>query len=323
MAAPAAAPAVRFVAQETWHRRHAIPVALAVVLGGTFALVVAGASLIGGPSGVSPTAGAGKVIPAQYLGLYIASAATCPGLRWTLLAAVGDVESGHGANMGPSSAGALGPMQFLPATFAEYAPGADPTAIMDPAAAIPAAAAMLCRNGVVANPTAALAAYGAAVSAPTAGAAYAATVLDREQRIVASGPALIGSPGVTLSDAATFDAASSGLDPRLVALLQRLGASVSITVGTLRTGHTVDVTGPGGEDTGRVSNHTYGRAADITTVAGQPVNSGNLAAHQLVAGLAALQGPERPTEVGSPFADIDPSPRWFAETDHVHVGYDA
>ena len=33
----------------------------------------------------------------------------CPGLSWTVLAAVGQVESGHGRNLGPSSAGALGP----------------------------------------------------------------------------------------------------------------------------------------------------------------------------------------------------------------------
>ena len=43
---------------------------------------------------------------------------TCPGMQWTLLAAVGQVESGHGRNNGPSSAGAIGPMQFRPQTFA-------------------------------------------------------------------------------------------------------------------------------------------------------------------------------------------------------------
>ena len=34
-----------------------------------------------------------------------------------MLAAIGQIESGDGANTGPSSAGALGPMQFLPSTW--------------------------------------------------------------------------------------------------------------------------------------------------------------------------------------------------------------
>ena len=60
-------------------------------------------------------------MPANYLALYQASAAKyCPGLSWTVLAAIGQIESGHGTNNGPSSAGALGPMQFLPSTWAVW-----------------------------------------------------------------------------------------------------------------------------------------------------------------------------------------------------------
>ena len=36
---------------------------------------------------------------------------------WYVLAAVGRAESNHGENMGPSSAGAMSPMQFLPSTW--------------------------------------------------------------------------------------------------------------------------------------------------------------------------------------------------------------
>ena len=67
-----------------------------------------------------------------------------------MLAAVGQVESGHGRNMGPSSAGAMGPMQFMPATFDHYAVDGDHDGvadIMDPADAIYTAAAYLCANG--------------------------------------------------------------------------------------------------------------------------------------------------------------------------------
>lgn len=305
------------------HRATGLTLVAACLLLPLTAVVVA----VVATSGPAPQSGttAGRVIPADYLADYIAAAATCPGLRVTLLEAVGSVESGHGANMGPSSAGALGPMQFLPATFAEYAPGEPPAAIMDPAVAIPAAARMLCSDGIGNNAAAALAGYGASVTAQAAGAAYAAKVLGEEQRIVASGPALIGAPGVTLSPTALLDAALSGLDPRLVSLLVSLGASTPITIGTLRTGHTTDVTGPNGEDTGRVSNHTPGRAADLTSIGGQPVGASNLAAHALVASLAALSPPERPSEVGSPFPDIAPSARWFTagHDTHVHIGYDA
>ncbi|MCU1674720.1 MAG: Lytic transglycosylase catalytic [Frankiales bacterium] len=88
--------------------------------------------------------------PRTYRELYIASARYCPGLRWQVLAAIGEVESGHGRNMGPSSAGALGPMQFLPSTWAFSGVDGDGDGkadIMNPFDAVPAAALYLCRAG--------------------------------------------------------------------------------------------------------------------------------------------------------------------------------
>ncbi len=88
--------------------------------------------------------------PATYLELYKLSATYCPGLSWKVLAAIGQVESGHGRNVGPSSAGALGPMQFLPSTWAEYGVDGDGDGkadIMSPYDAVPAASLYLCRNG--------------------------------------------------------------------------------------------------------------------------------------------------------------------------------
>ncbi len=90
--------------------------------------------------------------PTNYLDLFKRSAATyCPGLSWTVLAAIAEIESGDGANDGPSSAGALGPMQFLPSTWAEwgidgFGPPGTPQ-IMNPLDAVPSAARLLCAAG--------------------------------------------------------------------------------------------------------------------------------------------------------------------------------
>ncbi|HEV2241339.1 MAG TPA: lytic transglycosylase domain-containing protein [Streptosporangiaceae bacterium] len=90
--------------------------------------------------------------PTTYLQLFQESAARyCPELSWTVLAAIGQIESADGTNVGPSPAGALGPMQFLPSTWAVW--GIDgfgqtgPPDIMNPYDAVPSAARYLCAAG--------------------------------------------------------------------------------------------------------------------------------------------------------------------------------
>jgi hypothetical protein len=90
--------------------------------------------------------------PTTYIQLFQESAALyCPGLPWTVLAAIGQIESADGQNMGPSSAGALGPMQFLPSTWARWGTVAfgekGPPNVWDPFDAVPAAARYLCAAG--------------------------------------------------------------------------------------------------------------------------------------------------------------------------------
>lgn len=78
------------------------------------------------------------------------------GLPWEVLAAVNLVESRFGRILGPSSAGALGPMQFLPSTWEQYGGGGD---IMDPRDAINGAARYLKASGAPGDMRGALFAY--------------------------------------------------------------------------------------------------------------------------------------------------------------------
>jgi cell wall-associated NlpC family hydrolase len=126
------------------------------------ALLAAGAgagiaSLLGGGA-ATPSATATTNIPAGMLALYQQAATTCPGLPWTVLAAIGTVESDNGQSTlpgiqsGANSAGAEGDMQELASTFAEYDTpvppgGANPPSPYDPVDAVYAAARMLCANG--------------------------------------------------------------------------------------------------------------------------------------------------------------------------------
>lgn len=105
----------------------------------------------------------GRISKDEYKRLYKVSAARY-GFRedWYVLAAVGWVESQHGDNMGPSSAGAMGPMQFLPSTW--EVSGIDGNRdgvanIMDPEDAIPAAARYLKAGGAPRDWRAALYTY--------------------------------------------------------------------------------------------------------------------------------------------------------------------
>ncbi|GGO99361.1 C40 family peptidase [Wenjunlia tyrosinilytica] len=107
----------------------------------------------GGSVPAAPSKHASADIPAPMLSLYQRAASECPGLSWTILAAIGKVESDHGRHPTMvSSAGAVGPMQFLPSTFSAYAHPAPPGGKRPPTPwdrvdAVYAAARLLCANG--------------------------------------------------------------------------------------------------------------------------------------------------------------------------------
>ena len=280
----------------------------------------------GGTTMVASAHAAGD-IPAAMLALYQQAVATrCPGLPWPVLAAVGKVETNHARNVATSSAGARGPMQFMPATWAGYgldASGDGVADIMDALDAVHSAAAYLCANGGGNTATLrnALWHYNHAQW-------YVTLVLEHAARYavsVATGPAapadaqaLLANPRVVLTPRARGDVAAGIVDPRVIALLSAASRRHTLAVSVMKTGHHRFVAG-----TNRVSNHWCGQAADVFLVDGVGVSRGSAAARALVEWLRILPDPVRPTEVGQPWSDVLGG-GFFTDRmhqGHVHIGY--
>jgi hypothetical protein len=88
--------------------------------------------------------------PATWVPVARQAAATCPGLPSSVLVAISHLESSLGLQPWVSSAGAVGPMQFLPSTWAAYGADGDGDGrhdVMNPIDAVHGAARLLCANG--------------------------------------------------------------------------------------------------------------------------------------------------------------------------------
>ena len=149
---------------------------------------------------------AASSIPANYLADFKKAGAGY-GIAWTVLAAIGEVESGDGQDDGPSSAGALGPMQFLPSTWKLYGDGGN---IMDPADAIPAAARLLIASGAPGNLQQAVFAYNHSQS-------YVTDVLDQSARYAAGGAQVISAAGSAICQQAALGPLPAGTAGKILA----------------------------------------------------------------------------------------------------------
>lgn len=126
--------------------------------------------------GGKPTVPAWRIVspaPVQELLGYYREAEAATGVGWNYLAAINFVETAFGRIAGVSTAGAQGPMQFLPSTFAGYGQGGD---ILAPHDSIMAAGRFLAAHGFAGNRDQALFRYNNSNRYVRAVSAYAAVI---------------------------------------------------------------------------------------------------------------------------------------------------
>jgi murein DD-endopeptidase MepM/ murein hydrolase activator NlpD len=124
----------------------AAAVALAVTAGAARADVFAVAQPLALPSAETPNTPGSLMLPAAWTQQAFApralsydqleslwhSAGAAYGIPWQVLASINKIESNFGRNMGPSSAGAVGWMQFMPDTWLRWGLDANGDRIADP-----------------------------------------------------------------------------------------------------------------------------------------------------------------------------------------------
>jgi Transglycosylase SLT domain len=225
-----------------------------------FLVMSMGTSVLGN----QPSEQAREDIPRGLLPVYQAAAATCPGLPWSVLAAIGKLESDHGRSTAPGVAsgespeGTAGPMQLgiggrAGNVFAGYAVDGSGDGIADvhnPADAIFTAANYLCRNG-------------ARGGADLRGAVLAFRPTDRyvdKVSRVATGYEELAPPPAAAAPptrGGRFVAPDTPSYQRLTPATKRLYAKVSQTFGVQSIG--------GWRAVGSVegSDHPHGRAIDV------------------------------------------------------------
>lgn len=286
----------------------------------------------GAPAGSLGPMPATAEIPPERLALYQEAGAAFS-VPWEILAAVGKVECDHGRDLAclvPNVAGAAGPMQFLPSTWARYASasGSPAPSIYHPRDAVHAAGAKLAADGVGRDPWAAVRSYNPSDAYVASVLAFALAYGWQPTHEGLLARAALSHPRLRLSPGAGGDVRRGVVDERLLAVLLVGGTRHDLgSIGPLVSGHS-DCVG-GGARRSRpdcsLSNHIFGRAADVFSVDGKAVSVRNQAARALLDEILALPAAIRPDEIGVPFPDYDPLPGVFsnaAHRDHLHLGFE-
>lgn len=243
---------------------------LLAILGGVILVVAAFTAYA---YSVSPASGSTGDIPTEMMALYQSDLVKreCPTLSWTVVAAIGKIETDHGRNVAESSAGAQGPMQFMPTTWDKpgllvvnvglpygrvpdgEGYGVDGSGdglanIMEPYDAVPATARFLCANGGGNEKT-----LPQAIFQYNHSWAYVEDVLSqaKEYELGSAGSgAVIIDPGANLP--------GQPIQPETMAFLERVagiyGKPIHCSTGTNHREFTVD---------GNISDHYSGNACDF------------------------------------------------------------
>ena len=149
------------------------------------------------------------------------------GIPWQVLAAINKVESNLGRNMGPSSAGAIGWMQFMPSTWLRWGVDADGDGVADPwraADAVYAAARYLAASGGQTDISRAVFSYNhaqwyvdevlATARLYESGGVQAATTVDRLQNGLSTSSAAVAAASHELAVARAGAAALARVEAR-------------------------------------------------------------------------------------------------------------
>lgn len=131
---------------------------------------------------------------------------------------------------------------------------------------------------------------------------------------------LLANPRVALPGPAVADLEAGAVDPRIVALLDRLSADFRVSVSVLRSGHPWFVYG-----TRTTSNHSRGRAVDVWAIDRTPIVSmapDDRRLHRFITSARSLGA----TEIGAPVDPDGSGATHFTDDlhrDHVHLGFDS
>jgi hypothetical protein len=131
---------------------------------------------------------------------------------------------------------------------------------------------------------------------------------------------VLSNPRIGLSSLAAGDVAAGRIDPRVLEVLLVLAERFDLgSVGPLISAHSYFVAG-----TTTPSNHSFGRAVDISVIDGRAVSIYNPAARDAMELVLSLPPPLLPDELGGPWPMYHAGVRTFTQDhhDHVHIGWD-